>query len=170
MAAPTLYAGNPVRLIAWDNTANAWVDVYSPGSSNGLNFGLINQVAGERNIGATQLAGYLAVMNDWNITDFNPHTATTGTTITAGTAGNTEVLISAAPVSLGYIITAADTVAGSILLRNTNATGNSVSPIVLGSLLNTTTVYTFGGAKFTTGLTIIGTLAGVSCSVYWKAT
>ena len=164
---PNANAPFAVALVMRDSTG-AYQVIPSDTAGNTFNT-LGTLLAGERNAGSAT-GSYLATQNDWTITDFNPHTATTGVTITAGTAGNTEVLISNAPVSLGYIITAADTVAGSILLRNTTATGNSVSPIVLGTLLNTTTVYPFGGAKFTSGLTIVGTLAGVSCQVYWKAT
>ena len=129
---------------------------------------VIAALAGEENT-TSLLNGYIHMRTKWNVTAFNPRVASIGSAKgAAGAAGNTEVLIGAgSPVFLGKIITEDDTVAGSILLRDAAATGQSISARALASVLNTVSQYDID-AMYNTGLTICGTAAGVSALVLWR--
>lgn len=125
-------------------------------------------LAGEENT-TSLLNGYIHMRTKWNVTAYNPRAASIGSAKgAAGAVGNAEVLIgSGSPVFLGKVITEDDTVAGSILLRDTNQTGQSVSARALASVLNTVSQYDING-MYNTGLTICGTAAGVSAFVMWR--
>lgn len=120
----------------------------------------------ERQFGTAN--AYLSHHQEWNYTVLNPRAASIGSAKgAAGTAGATELLVSPLPARIGSIVTQNDTAAGDILLRDTNATGGNIAAIALAATLNTVTVYTMNW-MFLTGITIIGSAAGVSCVIQWR--
>ena len=152
-------------IAGYDGTTEVSVLVDSSGK---LRTSLAELIAGERGVGTA--TGYMLCVNGFSKTELNPHTATTGTTITAGAAGNTEILVSATAVVVSHIVWAGDCAAGSLLLRDTTATGQSVSPLVITSALNPANVpATVLNWETTNGLTAIGTVAGISCAIFWRA-
>lgn len=122
-------------------------------------------LAFERNRGLANAYG--AFVPECNYTAYNPHTAAAIGTLTAGTAGATEALITASPCIVIGIEWASDTAAGSVLLYDKAATGGTAIPYPV--------LYAAGqqfhgplGKKFNNGLTIVGTAAGVCCNVLWR--
>lgn len=132
-------------------------------------------IAGERNP-SSATNSYLVTQREWNYTVYNPRAASTGSTLgAAGTVGATEVLITNAACLVGPIFFQADSTASKgLILRDTNATGNSIAGIYISptSAAVPTTNAPFGmdGFKFLTGLTVCGeSLAtGVSAVICWK--
>lgn len=135
--------------------------------NGGLGVYMVSSVAGERaNSNASN--SHLAVKEEWNYTNFNPRAASTGTTKgAAGSAGNTELLISNVPCYFGGFITENDTAAGDILVRDEAATGVSSIAKALTATLNTVTVFNVN-VIHVRGLTICGSVAGISGVVRWR--
>lgn len=122
-------------------------------------------LAMERNPGTANQYG--VGLPEWNILDYNPHTSAAVGTLTAGTAGNVEVLVNTGPTLLGGILWYGDTAAGSVYLYDKAATGGSGIPRPFLYNAAFPEVIDIGG-KFQNGLTIIGTAAGIGCMVLWR--
>lgn len=119
----------------------------------------------ERNRGTANAYG--AFIPECNFTAYNPHTSAAVGTLTAGTAGATEALITASPCIVYGIEWASDTAAGSVLLYDKAAIGGTSIPYPI--LYNAAQQFCGPlGKKFNTGLTIIGTAAGVCCNILWR--
>lgn len=120
--------------------------------------------AGERNVGTSN--AYQAAVGEWNYTVFNPRAASIGSVKgVAGAAGAAEVLLGAgAPVLVGGVYFQDDsTAAEDVLLRDAAAVGQNVAAISIGASMD------FDGLKFNNGLTVCGTVAGVSAVIKWRA-
>lgn len=135
--------------------------------------GLVN-VAGERAPGSASGADYVATRQEWNYSVFNPRAAAIGSAKgTIGSVGTTEVLIgTGAPVLLGGVIFEDDSVAGDLLLRDTNVLGANVTHISLPSWPSTATQPNNDQPHldliFATGLAVCGTATGVCCVIKWR--
>lgn len=128
-------------------------------------YALSSTLAMERNRGLANAYG--AFVPEVNYTAFNPHTAAAVGTLTAGAAGATESVITASPCIVYGIEWASDTSAGSVLLYDKAAlAGTSIPYPVLYNAAQQ--LHGPLGKKFNTGLTVIGTAAGVCCNVLWR--
>lgn len=142
-------------------------------SATGIYLKLVPNASGELNIGV--LAGerdrassnaHSQANPEWTEYRFNPRAASTGSTLgAAGAVGTTEVLLGGGvPMTFGGWIPESDSAAGSILLRNAAATGTSQA----ARSLNASVVQ--AGAKFTTGLCVVGTVTGIAGTILARPT
>ena len=120
---------------------------------------LLNTVlASERNRGLANAYG--AFHPETQGVFFNPHTSAAVGTLTAGTAGTTEIVVSPSAFLVYGILWYGNTAAGSILLYDKSATGGSgvPHPVVYNSAQQFTGPL---GLRFNSGCTAVGTALGV---------
>lgn len=97
---------------------------------------------------------------------FNPRAASTGSTLgAAGSAGTTESVVFSGPCVVKQIIFEPDSTAGgAVYLRDAGGAGISASAMSISA----NTVFEGAGMRVGSGLTVVGSAAGVMATILWR--
>lgn len=121
----------------------------------------------ERNRGLANAYGVM--LPECNAAVLNVHSSAALGTATAGTAGATEILASAATCLVFGVLFAGDCAAGSILLYDKSAlAGGAAVPAEVVTFNAAQLFVPLYGRIFTNGCTAIGTAAGVAGTILYR--